>query len=112
MTFGQLRAYIEQLRASGFYVVPYLVELQKKIAFPFVTLIMTLLAVPFAVSTGRRGAMYGIGLGIVLAVTYWMMLSFFVAVGSAGLLAPLVAAWAPNMLFGAGAAYLLLTVRT
>jgi lipopolysaccharide export LptBFGC system permease protein LptF len=112
MTYGQLRAYIEQLRASGFYVVPYLVELQKKVAFPFVTLIMTLLAVPFAVTTGRRGAMYGIGLGIVLAVTYWMMLSFFVAIGSAGLLTPLLAAWAPNMLFGAGATYLLLTVKT
>jgi lipopolysaccharide export LptBFGC system permease protein LptF len=27
-------------------------------------------------------------------------------------IAPLLAAWAPNLLFGAGAAYLLLTVRT
>ena len=112
MTYTQLKHYIEQLRASGFYVVPYVVALQRKVAFPFVTIIMTLLAVPFAVSTGRRGAMYGIGLGIVLAVTYWMMLSFFVAIGSGGLLTPVLAAWAPNLLFGAGAAYLLLTVRT
>ncbi len=112
MTYTQLKHYIEQLRASGFYVVPYVVALQRKVAFPFVTIIMTLLAVPFAVSTGRRGAMYGIGLGVVLAVTYWMMLSFFVAIGSGGLLTPVLAAWAPNLLFGAGAAYLLLTVRT
>ncbi|MDE3155879.1 MAG: LPS export ABC transporter permease LptF [Acidobacteriota bacterium] len=112
MTYTQLKRYIGQLRAAGFYVVPYVVALQRKVAFPFVTIIMTLLAVPFAVSTGRRGAMYGIGLGIVLAVTYWIMLSFFVAIGSGGLLTPLLAAWAPNLLFGAGAAYLLLTVRT
>ncbi|HVC18916.1 MAG TPA: LPS export ABC transporter permease LptF [Vicinamibacterales bacterium] len=112
MTYSQLKRYIGQLRAAGFYVVPYVVALQKKIAFPFVAVIMTLLAVPFAVSTGRRGAMYGIGIGIVLAVTYWIMLSFFIAVGSSGVLTPLLAAWAPNLLFGAGAAYLLLTVRT
>jgi lipopolysaccharide export LptBFGC system permease protein LptF len=36
----------------------------------------------------------------------------FGAIGSAGLLAPVLAAWAPNALFGAAAAYLLFTVRT
>jgi lipopolysaccharide export LptBFGC system permease protein LptF len=73
---------------------------------------MTLLAVPFAVTTGRRGAMYGIGVGIVLAITYWTAISVFAALGSGGLVEPLLAAWAPNLLFGAGAGYLLLTVRT
>ena len=34
-------------------------------------LMMTLLAVPFAVTTGRRGALYGVGVGIVLAIVYW-----------------------------------------
>ena len=63
MTYGELRDYIAQLRASGADVVPYMVALQRKVAFPFVTLIMTLLAVPFAVTTGRRGALYGIGVG-------------------------------------------------
>ena len=51
------------------------VELHRKIAFPFVTLVMTFIAVPFAVTTGRRGAMYGIGIGIVLALVYWTMIS-------------------------------------
>ena len=73
---------------------------------------MTLIAVPFAVTTGRRGALYGIGVGIVLAMVYWTANNLFAAVGSAGILAPALAAWAPNLLFGAGAAYLLLTVRT
>ena len=36
-----------------------MVALQRKVAFPFVTVVMTLLAVPFAVTTGRRGALYG-----------------------------------------------------
>ncbi|HEX8031817.1 MAG TPA: LptF/LptG family permease [Vicinamibacterales bacterium] len=112
MNFGQLRNYISELRASGYNVLEHEVGLHRKIAFPFVTLVMTLIAVPFAVTTGRRGAMYGIGVGIVLALVYWTMISVFAAFGQGGLIDPVLAAWAPNLVFGAAAAYLLLTVRT
>jgi len=112
MNFGQLREYVRELRASGYDVLEHEVGLHRKIAFPFVTLVMTLLAVPFAVTTGRRGAMYGIGVGIVLALVYWTMISVFAAFGQGGLIDPALAAWAPNLVFGAAAAYLLLTVRT
>ena len=112
MSYSQLRRFIERLRSSGFDVIEQQVALERKVSFPFVTLIMTLIAVPFAVTTGRHGAMYGIGVGIVLALTYWVTISVFAALGSGGLITPPLAAWAPNLLFGAGAAYLLLTVRT
>lgn len=112
MSHGQLRDYTAQLRASGFDVSGQLVALERKLSFPFVTLVMTLIAVPFAVTTGRRGAMYGVGVGIVLAMTYWVAISIFAALGTGGLIGPALAAWAPNLLFGAGAGYLLLTVRT
>ena len=112
MTYPQLSRYITELRQSGYEVLEHEVELYRKVAFPFVTLVMTFIAVPFAVTTGRRGAMYGIGVGIVLALVYWTMISVFAAFGAGGLISPLLAAWAPNLLFGAAAAYLLLTVRT
>ncbi len=112
MTFQDLRAYIDSMRASGLNVLRQMVDLQRKIAFPFVTVVMTLLAVPFAAATGRRGALYGIGVGIVFAMVYWTTDNIFGVAGAAGLVAPALAAWAPNLLFGAGAAYLLLTVRT
>ena len=112
MTYGQLDRYITQLRASGFDAVPQTVQLRRKVAFPFVTLIMTLLAIAFAVTTGRRGALYGIGVGIVLAIVYWITLSVFGALGEGGVIAPLLAAWAPNILFGAAAVFMMLTVRT
>jgi LPS export ABC transporter permease LptG/LPS export ABC transporter permease LptF len=112
MTYPQLSRYIDELRLSGYDVLEHEVELYRKVAFPFVTLVMTFIAVPFAVTTGRRGAMYGIGVGIVLALVYWTMISVFAAFGAGGLISPLLAAWAPNLLFGAAAIYLLLTVRT
>jgi lipopolysaccharide export system permease protein len=48
----------------------------------------------------------------VLAIVYWIALSVSAALGAGGVLVPILAAWAPNILFGAVAAYLLLTVRT
>jgi LPS export ABC transporter permease LptF/LPS export ABC transporter permease LptG len=112
MTYRELKNYIGELKASGYHVVPYQVQLQQKLAFPFVAIIMTLLAVPFAVTTGRGGAIYGIGVGLVLAIVYRTALSLFGALGSGGWVDPTLAAWAPNILFSAAAAYLLLTVRT
>ncbi len=112
MTVAQLRTFIRDLSASGLNAVPWAVELQRKIAFPFVTLVMTLLAVPFGVSAGRRGTLYGIGLGIVLALSYWIVSSAFVAIGHSGLLTPFLAGWAPNILTLGLAGYLLLTART
>jgi lipopolysaccharide export LptBFGC system permease protein LptF len=112
MTYGQLKSYVEQLHKSGFNAVPYMVELQRKIAFPFVTVIITMLAIPFAVTTGRRGTLYGIGVGIIVAIMYWTATSIFAAVGAGGWISPTLAAWAPNILFGAVAGYLILTVRT
>ena len=93
-------------------MVRLIVEMHRKVSFPFVTLILTLIAIPFAVTTGPRGTLFGVGLGVVLAFTYWITINVFAAIGSAGLLGPVLAAWAPNVLFGASAAYLLLTVRT
>ena len=112
MTVRQLRRTVRELSASGLNVVPMTVELHHKMAFPFVTLVMTLLAVPFGVSMGRRGTLYGIGIGIVLALSYWIVTSLFVALGKGGLLAPWLAGWAPNIIVLGSALYLFLTVRT
>ena len=89
-----------------------MVQLQRKVAFPFVTLIMTLLAVPFAVTTGRSGAMYGIGVGIVLAIVYWTTLSVFGALGAGGWISPMLGGLGAEHPVRRGRRYLLLTVRT
>jgi LPS export ABC transporter permease LptG/LPS export ABC transporter permease LptF len=112
MTIRQLQSYIADLKSSGYDVLKDEVGLYRKVAFPFVTLVMTMIAIPFAVTTGRRGAMYGIGIGIVLALAYWLMISVFAALGVGGAIHPMLAAWAPNLVFGAAAAVLFLTVRT
>ena len=112
MSIGQLRRYVNELSASGLNVTHLAVELQHKMAFPFVTLVMTLLAIPFGVSTGKRGALYAVGLGIVLALSYWIITSLFVALGKSGLLTPWLAAWSPNIIVLGASGFMFLTVKT
>ena len=112
MSYSELHGHTERLRSGGFDVLQQQVDLARKVAFPFVTLIMTLIAIPFAVTMGRSGTMAGIAVGIALALLYWGTISVSAALGAGGAMPPVIAAWAPNLLFGAGAAYLVLTVRT
>ena len=112
MRLGDLQAYTKRMIASGYDMFTQQVWVARRNAFPFVTFIMTLIAVPFAVTVGRGGAMAGIAVGIGLALVYWVSISIFAALGGGGVIAPVLAAWAPNMLFGAGRSICLLTVRT
>jgi LPS export ABC transporter permease LptG/LPS export ABC transporter permease LptF len=112
MNYAELRSYIDTLATSGFRTAEYRVELYRKMAFPFVTLVMTLIAIPFGVTMGRRGALYGIGLAVVLAVAYLLVSTLFLAIGKAELLPAMLAAWSTNILFATAALTLVFTVRT
>ena len=112
MTYLELRDYIQGLQQRGFEVDHLKTELYKKISFPVVSFIMSILGVPFAFSIGRRGALYGVAVGVLLGIVYWGTIGVFGILGSNGLLSPVLAAWGPNLLFGAGGFLLLLGVRT
>ncbi len=112
MNFGQLREYVRRLGSSGVNVAEQEVQLHRKLAFPAVALVLTLLAIPFGVTTGKKGALYGIGLAMVLAGAYFLLSTLFLAAGAAGVLPAPLAAWSVNLLFAIGALYLVFTVRT
>jgi LPS export ABC transporter permease LptF/LPS export ABC transporter permease LptG len=112
MSFDELRQHIASVEAMGFDVVPLRVQLNRKLSFPMVGLIMTLLGVPFSFVVARRGALYGIGISIIIAILYWACLGTFEALGNNAILPPALAAWAPNLLFGVAGLYLMLTLET
>jgi LPS export ABC transporter permease LptF/LPS export ABC transporter permease LptG len=112
MGFGELRDHIKSLERRGFDVAKLKVQLQRKLAFPMVGVIMTLLGIPFSFVVARRGALYGIGVSIVIGIVYWACLGVFEALGNYALLAPTLAAWSPNLIFGSAGLYLLLTLDT
>jgi len=112
MTYLELRDYIIYLLKSGYNATDLQVELHKKIAFPLSCLVMAILGVPFSFSTGKKGALFGVGISLAIAMSYWGISGVFEAMGAYGLLIPVLAAWAPNMLFGAAGLVLLFTIRT
>jgi LPS export ABC transporter permease LptG/LPS export ABC transporter permease LptF len=110
--FKELRRHIGSLEKLGLDVTKLRVELHRKISFPLVTVVMTLIGIPFSFVVARRGALYGIAAAIVIAIFYWGCLAIFEALGSTALLPPMLASWAPNILFGAAGLYLMLTLET
>jgi LPS export ABC transporter permease LptG len=108
MNYDELSNYIRDLQQSGFDVVRLRVQLQKKIAFPLITLVMAVLAVPFALSGGRRGALTGVGLALLIALVYQVTAGLFEAMGNISQLPPSIAAWMPDLIFGLAGGYLIL----
>ena len=112
LTYFELRQYIGYLRQSGYNAAELQVELYKKASFPLSCLVMALVGIPFAFSVGRKGAFFGIGVSIAIAVIYWGISGMFETMGAYGLLIPMFAAWAPNILFAATGLTMFLTIRT
>ncbi len=112
MNYDELRRYIHDLEESGFDVVRLRVQLQKKIAYPLITLVMAVLAIPFALSAGKRGALAGVATAIGIGVVYWTISGLFEAMGNLSQLPPTIAAWSPNLVFGFIGGYLILRMPT
>jgi lipopolysaccharide export LptBFGC system permease protein LptF len=112
MSFTELSRYIHGLRQSGFDTMRLRVQLNHKLAYPLITLVMAVLAVPFALSMGRSGSLAGIAVAIGVAIVYWVVDGTFEAMGDVNMLPALLAAWSPDVLFALVGSYLLLRTPT
>jgi lipopolysaccharide export LptBFGC system permease protein LptF len=112
MSFLGLREYIQQLRRGNYNVQELEVALYTKLSFPLIPLVMVLIGVPFAFRSGRRGTMVGLGMSLLLVLLYYACFAVLGALGNSGFLPPALAAWGPNLLFAAGAIYLLAHLKS
>jgi lipopolysaccharide export LptBFGC system permease protein LptF len=112
MSFSELSRYIKDLSQSGFNTRQLQVQLNRKLAYPAITLVMAILGVPFALATGKRGGVAGFALAIFLAVIYLGTSSLFEAMGSVNQLPPSLAAWSADILFALAGAWFLLRTPT
>ncbi|MDA1313687.1 MAG: LptF/LptG family permease [Acidobacteria bacterium] len=112
MNWWELQAYIGDLTQAGFDTVKFQVQLHKKLAFPLFAFIMALLAVPFSMLAGHRGAFVGVVTCIGLAVAYYSLNAFFEGLGRHSQLSPAIAAWSPSLIFGLTGTYLFSRVRS
>lgn len=112
MSFIELKEYIGQIEEKGFDTLKFKVDLNFKLTFPLASLIMTLLAIPFAFSMGKKGTLVGIGLSVVIAIIFWGAVAIFRSLGYVDYLSPFLAAWGPSFIFGAVGLYFISTLKT
>lgn len=84
----------------------YMTHLNYRYAQPFICLITILLAAPLGIVFNRRGVGGGVAVAIFLCAGMIFCSTVFPTLGESGLLPPLLAAWATNILFTLVALYL------
>jgi len=112
MNFGQLDRYIHDLQQSGFDTKRLSVALWHKLSYPLIAVVMAVLAIPFALSMGRRGSITGVAVAIAVALAYMVIDNLFGAMGYVNYLPAYMAAWSADVLFGLAGGYLLLKTPT
>jgi lipopolysaccharide export system permease protein len=109
-SYKELSQQIGELERKGLDATEYLVDLNYKLAAPFAGLVAVVMAFPLAARSGKRGGgmLRNVGLGLAVSFAYWSATALSVAAGHSGTLPPILAAWAPNALFGLGGSALYL----
>jgi lipopolysaccharide export system permease protein len=84
-------------------------ELYGRLAMPWTCLVVVLIAIPFGTASDRRNLFVGVAGSVFICFTFFVLQRVGLALGSGGFLPAWLAAWLPNLAFGATG--LLLTTR-
>lgn len=98
MSREELKRQIDLFKNSGISVHSLLVDYHLKIAMPLAALIFILIGTPLSL-TGPDNRGLNIVLTIIIIFLYYLIQSVSRSFGRNGFLPPLLAAWAPNLIF-------------
>lgn len=106
MNSSDLSLYIREIKHKGFDARSYLVDYHSRFSYLTLNLVIIFLAAPFSLVGPRKGVLItSVVLSVVIGFSCWVLFSIFIASGRKGILPPLAASWAPDVLV-AGVAYL------
>ena len=88
-----------------------LTELHARLAAPWTCLVVVLIAIPFGTVSGRRNLFVGVAGSIFICFAYLVIQKVSLALGSTGHMPPWLAAWLPNLVFGATGLWMTARVR-
>jgi LPS export ABC transporter permease LptG len=101
MGIGELRQRIRTLTSRGLSADGLILECHRKVAIPLATLVFVLLGGAMSLIFGWRSRAAGIVLSFLLIGAYQGVFLWMGTVGERGILPPALAAWLPNLAFGA-----------
>ena len=112
MNSSELKEYIRFLQKNHSDPLRYQAQLYNNYAFPFSSLVMVFIAIPFSFLMGNRGALFGIGIAVGISMIYWGALGIFSSIGATGVFSPLLSAFAPLVIFSVISGILFLKIKT
>jgi len=107
MNLAELRQYIREHQAArdaGYFNA--LMRYHKMFSIPFACLVLGFLAMPLGMQAKRASKSYGLGLGLVFFMLYYLLLSAGSVFGESGRLPPIAAVWMPNLVMAAVGGFL------
>lgn len=108
MGIGELRHQLFTMSRNGMRIAPdMLLEYHFKIALPLACLVVGLCSAPLGLKFARSGSFVGVLLSIIVVFLYHNTMLLAKALGTSGRVSPVLAAWAPNLLFGIIGLYLI-----
>lgn len=108
MSFSELREFIANEKLKGSENVKfYQVELHRRIAFPFATLVLTLIGVALSSRKVRGGIGLHLGIGLSISFAFILFMQISTTFATKGGLHPMLSVWIPNLFFGILGIYLL-----
>jgi lipopolysaccharide export system permease protein len=100
MGYRQLRRFIRDSKIRGTEnIIFYEVEKHQRLAYPFSTIILTLIGVALSSRKVRGGIGLHIAMGLLASFSYILFMKFSETFATNGNLQPVIAAWIPNVLF-------------
>jgi len=100
MKYVELKQQVDKFRGvSNKIIRRILIELYTKISLPFISIIMVLIAVPFALNINYTGTFMSVGICVGIGFSYYAINAISLALGNAGILPPFISAWLTNIIF-------------
>lgn len=106
MTLPKLNESISSLRLRGVNTIDYEIEKHKRRSGSFSAIILTIIGVSLASRKIKGGIGFHLGLGLLLSFSYILFMQVTTVFATSGLLAPSIAMWIPNLIYGGLAFYL------
>ena len=107
MTLSALRSYLKRVKTDKEKYVGAQLKYYKKFSIPVACVAMGLLAMPLGIQARNSKKAFGIGLGLLFFLLYYILLSVGTAFGENGNYPPVVGMWMPNVILGGFGIYLL-----
>ena len=100
MSIPELMRHIDSVPQEGNAYYIALMEFHKKFSLPVACFVLGLLAVPLGIQSRGAKRSFGIALGLILFMLYYVLLSAAWVFGEVGLYPPLIGMWMPNLIMG------------